>query len=135
MKLRDKEGVARFRILDRGTGTSTVLEEAELANELTLKQIRDVSCKPELMAHYARHLREVYTAKGYRDPAVFAETLVSLNGRPYLPLVNPHVDLAAVEHSPWRAAAWIVPLDPAAEPGAYPPAPAGLDIQEVPRDK
>lgn len=135
MKLRDKEGVARFRILDRGTGTSIVLEEADLANELTLKQIRDVSCKPELMAHYARHLREVYTAKGYRDPAVFAETLVSLNGRPYLPLVNPHVDLAAVEHSPWRAAAWIVPLDPAAEPGAYPPAPAGFDIQEVPRDK
>jgi hypothetical protein len=127
MKLRDKEGTVQFTVSDRATGARAVLEEADLSKELTLKQIRDVSCKPELLAHYARHLREVYAAKGYRDPAVFAKALVSLNGRPYFPLVNPDVDLATVEHSPWRVAAWIMPLDPAAKPGAYPPAPAGFD--------
>lgn len=123
MKLRDKEGVVRFTVEDRATGKRTVLDQPALAEALTLKQIHEMCCRPHLLAHYARHLRDVYAAKGYQDPAIYVETLVSLNGRDYQALVDPAVDLAAADHGPWHAATWILPLNPDSVPGRYPPAP------------
>ena len=124
MKLRDKEGAIRFTIVDRAAGVRTTLDEARLAEMLTVTQIRDMSCKPEFAAQFARHLRDEFAERGYRDPAVFVKMLVSLNGRPYQPIVDPAVDLASVSDVPWCAASWIVPLDPAAPLGLYPPPPS-----------
>jgi hypothetical protein len=94
-----------------------------LAKELTDTQLREMSCKPEFAAQYARHLRARYLAHGFTDPAVFAEMLVSLNGRPFRPMVDPTLDLSAVCDRPWRAATWILPLEPHLTPGLFPPPP------------
>jgi len=123
MKLRDKEGQIRFRVEDRATGRSDVLDFWALQDFLTVRQIRDVSCKPELAAQFARHLRARYIERGFVDPGIYADSLVSLNGRPYQPLLNPAVDLASLNEGRWRAAAWLLPLDPHAAPGLYPPPP------------
>ena len=88
-----------------------------------MTQIHEMSCKPQFAAQYARHLREVYGAQGFTDPAVFAKMLVSLNGRAYQRMVEPDVDLAAVDDGLWRAATWILPLDPELTPGHFPPPP------------
>lgn len=124
MKLRDKEGVIAYTVQDRATGERAVVNSTHLAEELTSTQIHEMSCKPQFAAQYARHLREVFRAQGFDDPAVYADMRVSLNGRPFQRMVNPEVDLAAVDDGPWRAASWILPLDPDAVPGLFPPPPS-----------
>jgi len=123
MKLRDKDGQIRFTVVDEATGRREVLDGTRLAEELNAAQLRGVSCKPMMTAQYARHLRGIYVEKGFTNPAVYVDALVSLNGRPYQPIVDPAVDLSTAV-TPWfRPADWIVPLDPDARPGVYPPPP------------
>jgi len=124
MKLRDKEGVIAYTVVDRATGASVVVDGTRLAEELTSSQIQEMSCKPQFAAQYAGHLREVYRARGFTDPAVYADMFVSLNGRPFQRMVDPDADLAAVDDGPWHAATWILPLDPDAVPGLFPPPPS-----------
>ena len=124
MKLRDKEGVIAYTVEDRATGKRVVLDSTQFAEELTSTQIHEMGCKPGFAAQYARNLREVYRARGFAEPAVFAEMLVSLDGRPFQPMVDPTVDLSAVHDSPWQAATWILPLDLDLTPGLFPPPPS-----------
>jgi hypothetical protein len=53
-------------------------------------------------------VRDRLRAQGI-DPMIKVDWSCSLNGRPVQPLVDPNIDLAAVERS-WRPATWIFPL-------------------------
>jgi vitamin K-dependent gamma-carboxylase len=46
MKLRDKEGVIAFTVVDRASGRRDRLDSTRLAKELTDTQLREMSCKP-----------------------------------------------------------------------------------------
>jgi hypothetical protein len=47
---------------------------------------------------------------GYPEVQVYANVEMSFNGRPYQPLIDSTVDLAAVPRTPFKAASWILPL-------------------------
>lgn len=81
--------------------------------ELTPLQLRQMATQPDMIADYARHLRERFEARGYRDVKVFAHAFVSFNGRKNQRLVDPTVDLSRAERS-FAKKSWILPLD--AEP-------------------
>ena len=78
-------------------------------DELTPLQLRQMATQPDMIADYARHLRERFEARGYRDVRVFAHAFVSFNGRRNQRLVDPTVDLSRAERS-FAAKPWILPL-------------------------
>jgi vitamin K-dependent gamma-carboxylase len=82
--------------------------------ELTPLQLRQMATQPDMIADYARHLRESYEARGHRNVRVFADAWVSLNGRRSQRFVDPTVDLAAAPRS-FAAKPWILPLEPQRE--------------------
>ncbi len=100
MMLRSKTGSAVMRIVDRQTGESWKVYPREY---LSPKQQTRIATRPDMMWRYSRYLRGRYETEG-RDVAVYAETRVSLNGRPRQPLFDPDVDLS---RAPWT---WIEPL-------------------------
>jgi hypothetical protein len=107
MKLRDKRGRLDFVAMDpaRGkvyplAGTETLLGRAQYVT---------VVHDPQLIRQLAHVLAERLRAAGYGDPEVRALTAISLNGRPPQPLVDPEVDLSALDET-LGPAPWIVPL-------------------------
>ncbi len=80
---------------------------------LTPRQEREMSGQPDLIRQLARHIAADLRRQGYGAVAVHAETAVSLNGRPPVPLIDPAVDLARVGDLGPRA--WVTPV-PATAP-------------------
>jgi len=80
-------------------------------HELTPLQLRQMATQPDMIADFARHLRERYEAHGHRDVRVFADAWVSFNGRRSQRFVDPNVDLASVPRS-FAPKRWILPLEP-----------------------
>ncbi|HSI27519.1 MAG TPA: HTTM domain-containing protein [Aeromicrobium sp.] len=105
MKLRDKEGEARFRVVDPKSGKATLVDPR---NELTSWQYTAMTGRPELLRQYAAHLATTMTADG-RRPKVQALTAVTLNGREPQPLIDPSVDLGA-QRPTLGTPPWVVPL-------------------------
>jgi hypothetical protein len=92
--VREKAGSVTFRVREPATGRAfTVRPRQYLADH----QEREMLTQPELIWQLARHIARDLARKGQGRVEVRAEALVSLNGRPAAPLVDPRLDLAAVE--------------------------------------
>jgi hypothetical protein len=104
MKLRDKRGSVRFFLRDPVSGRKDPIAHHHL---LTARQEQQMVGRPQMLARFARHLRDEAYARTLRRFEVTAQAWVSLNGRAPRLLVHPEVDLASVEPT-WRAAWWIV---------------------------
>ncbi len=106
MMLRSKSGTAVLRVVDRESGDSWKVYPHK---DLSEKQRTRIAAQPDMMWRYSRDIRERYEKEG-RDVAVYADTRVSLNGRPSQPLIDPEVDLS---RAPWtwlEPLPWLVPL-------------------------
>lgn len=105
MKLRQKHSVMRVTATDPATGRSW---EIRPSADLTLRQRRKVETFPDMLLQYVHAVRDRLRREGI-DPVIKVEWMCALNGRPFQPLVDPEIDLAAEERT-WRPATWIVPL-------------------------
>lgn len=106
MMLRNKAGEVTF-LVDDGDAVHTV----DLDDHLSAAQVRVLPGHPERLARFAHHLSDLHGGA-----AVRAETSVSLNGRPRVPIVDPELDLSSVQVPWWGNAGWILenpePLPP-----------------------
>ena len=66
--------------------------------------------QPDLKLQFAHFLKAEYEKQGYRQVQVYANSMMSLNGRPSQPLVDLNTDLAAEKRS-LKPYAWILPLE------------------------
>ncbi len=105
MMLRVKRGYARYKVKDKETGKTQVID---LNKYLTKKQQRGATTKPDIIWQFARHLKQDFKAKG-RDVAVYVSCKVSVNGKPLKRLIDPAVDIASVPWEPLKHAAWVLP--------------------------
>ncbi|MGH8908404.1 MAG: HTTM domain-containing protein, partial [Egibacteraceae bacterium] len=105
MKLRDKRGAAEFTVIDRAAGRAWSVDPSD---RLTSWQYDAVATEPQLLVHYAHELARRWEEYGIPGVQVHARTLVSLNGRDPAPLVDPTIDLAALDHC--RPPRCILPL-------------------------
>lgn len=112
MKLRSKSGVTHFFVTEPGLGQTWEVWPEEF---LSPRQERKMATRPDLMLQFAHYLADRYAAWGSPDLEVRVEAYVALNGRPYRPLIDPDVDLAAQPRS-LAPAPWILPLDEALPP-------------------
>ncbi len=75
---------------------------------LTAHQEREFAGQPDLILQLAHHIGEQYAARGEGVVEVYADAVVSMNGRPLAPLIAPDVNLMTRSNAPWPAD-WIAP--------------------------
>lgn len=108
MKLRSKDGLARFVVRDPVTQQSWRINNAEF---LTYRQQRKMPTRPDMILQFAHRLRDVWQ-KDYRveNPQVYVTSWVALNGRSPHKMIDDKRDLATIERELWPAADWILPM-------------------------
>jgi hypothetical protein len=84
-------------------GTTVIVTPHEY---LTEQQYREMAGQPDMILQLAHHIRDDFSAKGFGSVRVYADSLVSLNGRPARHMIDPRADLAQVEDGLARAS-WI----------------------------
>ena len=107
MMLREKSGVAGFRVSDPASGR---IWHVNLPDYLTRRQINKMATRPDMLLQFAHYLARTWERE-YSLPRVEVRvtSAVSLNGRPPVPLVDPDRDLAAEPRNLYPAD-WILPL-------------------------
>ncbi len=106
MKLRGKSGQVRFRAKDPATGELWIVD---LRHDLTPKQVRKMSGRPDMILQFAHFLADRLRRQGHAQIEIYGDAKISLNGRRPAFLIDPQVDLAAQPRS-LLPAAWIRPL-------------------------
>lgn len=101
--LMEKAGYTQFTVKD-DSGKFLVVNNNEF---LTTLQEKMMSTQPDMMLQYAHILAEYYAAHGFRNPKVYADTYVALNGRRGKVLIDPTVDLAKEKDS-FKHKSWIL---------------------------
>lgn len=104
--LMEKAGYTVFTVKDKSTGKQVQIDNTEYLTPLQEKQM---SFQPDMILEFAHHIAADYRSKGWKAPAVFAESYVTLNGRPGDQFINPSVNLAAEKES-FRHKTWIIPF-------------------------
>jgi vitamin K-dependent gamma-carboxylase len=86
---------------------------------LTPIQEREITGQPDLILQLAHHVARDFARRGLGPVEVRVDALVSLNGRPSVPMIDPHVDLTTVRDGVAQAA-WILPAPDQAPPHTRP---------------
>ncbi|MEO0896984.1 MAG: HTTM domain-containing protein [Bacteroidota bacterium] len=105
--LMEKAGYTAFVIEDPDKGHRFYVENSRF---LTPFQEKQMSAQADFILEYAHFLEETYKAEGIRDPKVFVESYVALNGRRSRVFVDPKVDLTTIRRS-LSARDWILPFE------------------------
>lgn len=107
MKLRSKKGSVKYRVVDKATGRSWIVDPA---SDLSKRQARKIRGKPELIRQYAHVLVKRYREEEGREVEVYAEAFASLNYRKAQRFIDPKVDLGQIpaSYGPYR---WVLPFE------------------------
>ncbi|PZX53506.1 vitamin K-dependent gamma-carboxylase-like protein [Algoriphagus ratkowskyi] len=103
--LMEKMGAASFIVKDE-LGKIIEVDNEEF---LTPQQEKMMATQPDMMLQYAHILKEHYEIAGFKNPEIYADTYVSLNGRIGKALIDPTVDLSKEKES-FRPKHWILPF-------------------------
>ena len=103
--LMEKSGNTFFYVKEPSTGRTFEVNNNEFLSPL---QDKMMSTQPDLILRYAHYLASVYRQRGLKNPAVYAECYVALNGERSRPFTNPNIDLSKQSFS-WQHYKWILP--------------------------
>jgi hypothetical protein len=78
--------------------------------DLNISKAMHISSQPFLLQKYAKYVAAQWKNKYNNHPSITAETHISLNGRPFQSLVDPHQDLAQTQIRPLHHHPWIMNL-------------------------
>jgi len=105
--LMEKSGAAYFTVKDKTTN-----QQYEISNAvyLTALQEKMMSTQPDMILKYAHYLAKEYKKLGMKNPEVYAEVYVSLNGERSRLFIDSNVNLA--EQQPgWQHYNWVLPYN------------------------
>jgi hypothetical protein len=105
--LMEKSGAAYFTVKDGETH-----QQFEVTNAVYLTPLQEkmMSTQPDMIVRYARHLATVYKEKGLKNPEVYGEIYVSLNGQRSRLFIDSTINLAA-KHIGWQHNNWVLPYN------------------------
>ena len=107
MMLRSKSGYAKFRVLNAEEGINKIINPLDY---LTVKQMRDMSWKPDMIWQFAQIIEADYIEeRGVDDVAVYVDSRVSVNGRQRFQLTDASVDLSEVKWNRFGHQKWLLP--------------------------
>ena len=75
---------------------------------LTKVQTKQMSFQADMILEFAHYLGDYYKKQGLHNIAVFANSYVTLNGRPKEQFIDPSIDLLSIEES-FKHKVWIKP--------------------------
>lgn len=104
--LMEKTGAITFFVQNKKTNH---LIEINNADYLTPLQEKMMATQPDMILQYAHFLQKEYEKLGLEEPAVFAQSYVTLNGRPSKEFIDPTVDLTKIEDS-FQHKDWVLPF-------------------------
>jgi hypothetical protein len=102
--VREKNGSVSYRVRLAGGREQLVSPRRYLTGD----QEREMCGQPDLILQLARHIARDYQRRGFGEVEVYVDAVVSLNGRPPAPLIDPAVNLARVPDGIAQAP-WILP--------------------------
>lgn len=103
----EKVGYASFYIKEENSKDIVAVDNTHYLNRT---QIKMLNTQPDMMVQYAHFLKKKYTDFGYKNPKVFAEVYVSLNGKGSRLFNDTTVDLS-LEKNTLKQKKWILPHD------------------------
>jgi vitamin K-dependent gamma-carboxylase len=116
----------RVMVRVKGGGTTFVVREpsghewrVSPRDYLTARQEAEMSSQPDLILQLAHHIERDFAARGRGPVEVRAESMVTLNGRRSVPIIDPRVDLTAVRDGV-RPASWVLPAPASSPPHTRP---------------
>lgn len=104
--LMEKAGYTLFTVQEPATGRRVQVDNRDY---LTLLQEKQMSFQPDMILEFAHHIAADYRQRGWKAPAVYAESYVTLNGRPSQPFIDTKVNLAAEKES-FKHKKWVLPF-------------------------
>ncbi|GAA4048996.1 HTTM domain-containing protein [Hymenobacter glaciei] len=105
--LMEKLGQVQFKVVDGATGRARLVNNAE---HLSVLQEKMMATQADMMLQFAHYLHDYYTRQGVRNPQVYADAYVSLNGRLGQAYIDPTVDLARQTEG-FAPKPWILPFN------------------------
>lgn len=105
--LMEKAGYAQFKVVNPENGEQFYVDNTRF---LTRFQEKQMATQPDFILEYAHYLEDYYQQQGIRDPEIYVESYVALNGRPSKPYINPDTDLSKEQRS-LAPKSWILPFN------------------------
>tara|TARA_B100001057_G_scaffold390945_1_gene399050 strand:- start:202 stop:1290 length:1089 start_codon:yes stop_codon:yes gene_type:complete len=102
----EKIGYTNFKVVNKKSGNSFYIRNGHFLTDLQIKQM---SFQPDMILEYAHYLGDHFRSQGHQNIGVYAESYVSLNGRPSQEFIDPKVDLLEQEES-FKTKKWIKPF-------------------------
>lgn len=103
--VREKHGSITYHVRFPDTGKELQVTPRQY---LDARQEREMSGQPDLILQLAHRIAADFRARGMGEVEVRAEALVSLNGRPARPMIDPQRDLARIDDG-LMPKDWILP--------------------------
>ncbi|MBC8074323.1 MAG: HTTM domain-containing protein [Deltaproteobacteria bacterium] len=107
----EKTGWIEYRVVDGATGRTWWVDPSL---ELTRRQSAMLAVQPDLILRHAHRIAQRFRDGGVDDVQVYADAFVAFDGRPSTRMIDPAVDLAAVQDG-LDAYAWVLPT-PSTDP-------------------
>jgi hypothetical protein len=85
------------------------LYEVKKSNYLTPQQEKMMNTQPDMIVQFAHYIAEEYKNMGMKDPEVYVDSYVSMNGRRSQPFIDPEVNLAKQSDN-FLSKKWILPF-------------------------
>ncbi len=103
----EKAGYTQFIVKDKISK-----KEIRINNSLFLTtfQEKQMSFQPDFILEYSHYLYAYYKNQGIKEPEVYVESYVALNGRLSQKYINPKINLAK-EYESFQPKTWILPFN------------------------
>ena len=102
----EKAGYTTFKVVDNSSNKFQVIDNMEF---LTPFQEKQMSFQPDMILEYAHYLGTTFEKRGFKDVSVYADSYVTLNGRPSKRFIDPKVDLYKQKNDLMHKT-WIIPI-------------------------
>ncbi len=107
MKIHNKEPDIKFYVKIPPADTLQRVYDNQLINNMQSYYMAD---DPAMLLQFANFIESQVKKEGYSNVQVFASAKVSLNGRPFYPVVDSTVNLLSLKHNKFAADTWIISL-------------------------
>ena len=102
----EKTGYTTFKVVDNSSNKFQLIDNMEF---LTPFQEKQMSFQPDMILEYAHYLGDTFKKIGFNDVSVYADSYVTLNGRPSKRFIDPKVDLYKQKND-LKHKTWITPI-------------------------
>jgi hypothetical protein len=104
--LMEKGGYVQFKVVNPETGNWFYVDHHDFLTDYQLKQM---PIQADFILEFAHFLESHYKAQGIKDPEIYVNSFISLNGRLSQRFIDPNIDLTKVKDN-WLHKDWILPF-------------------------